>query len=109
MEVGQMTGAFNTETAQMAQAASKVDSVNSEVQSKLASLANAVEAVQAHWRGSAASTFQQLMIRWNEDAKKLSQALTAISEQIRTSGSTYQAQDEAARQGVAQAGSGLNL
>lgn len=104
-----MTGAFNTQTAQMAQAATKVDDVNNEVRGKLSNLASAVEAVQAHWQGSAAATFQSLMARWHEDAQKLSQALNEISEQIRSAGTAYSAQDEAAQQGVAQAGSGLNL
>jgi WXG100 family type VII secretion target len=104
-----VTGAFTTQTAQMQQAASKVDDVNTEVRSQLSSLQSQVEAVQAHWTGQAASTFQALMLRYNEDAQKLSQALTDISEQIRTSGQTYAAQDEAANDSVKTAGSGLNL
>jgi WXG100 family type VII secretion target len=104
-----VSGAFNTQTAQMAQAATKVDDVNSEVRAKLSTLSNAVEAVQAHWQGSAAASFQSLMVRWHEDAQKLSTALTQISEQIRSAGQAYAAQDEAAQQGVTQAGSGLNL
>ena len=104
-----MGSAFNTQTAQMAQAATKVDDVNSEVRAKLANLQSAVEAVQAHWQGSAASTFQALMVRYHEDATKLSQALTDISEQIRTSGTQYQSQDESGQQAVSQAGRSLNM
>ena len=65
-----MTGAFTTQTAQMQQAASKVDDVNNEVRSLLSSLQSQVESVQAHWTGQAASTFQALMVRYNEDAQK---------------------------------------
>jgi WXG100 family type VII secretion target len=104
-----VTGAFTTQTAQMQQAASKVDDVNNEVRSQLASLQSQVESVQAHWTGSAASTFQALMVRYHEDAQKLSQALTDISEQIRTSGQTYASQDQAAQDAVRSAGSGLNV
>jgi uncharacterized protein YukE len=88
-----VTGAFTTQTAQMQQAASKVDDVNNEVRSQLASLQSQVESVQAHWTGQAASTFQALM----------------ISEQIRTSGQTYASQDQAAQDSVRSAGSGLNV
>jgi WXG100 family type VII secretion target len=104
-----VTGAFTTQTAQMQQAASKVDDVNNEVRSLLSSLQSQVESVQAHWTGQAASTFQALMMRYNEDAQKLSQALTGISEQIRTSGQTYAAQDQSANDAVKSAGSGLNI
>jgi WXG100 family type VII secretion target len=104
-----MTGAFTTQTAQMQQAAAKVDDVNNQVRSQLNSLQSQVESVQAHWTGQAASTFQALMIRYHEDAQKLSQALTDIAEQIRTSGQTYAAQDHAAQEAVRSAGSGLNL
>ena len=40
---------------------------------------------------------------------KVPVALTDISEQIRTSGQTYAAQDQAAQDSVKSAGSGLNL
>ena len=104
-----MTGAFTTQTAQMQQAATKVDDVNGAVRSQLSSLQSQVESVQAHWTGQAASTFQGLMVRYNEDAQKWSQALTGISEQIRTSGQTYATQDESATDAVRSAGSGLNV
>lgn len=104
-----MTGAFTTQTAQMQQAAGKVDDVNSEVRARLSTLRSQVEAVQAYWLGQAASTFQALMMRYNEDAQRLSQALTDIAEQIRTSGQTYAAQDQAANDAVKSAGSGLNV
>src|ERR1700761_5450919 len=92
-----VTGAFTTQTAQMQQAAAKVDDVNNEVRSQLSSLQSQVEAVQAPWTGQAASTFQALMVRYQEDAQKLSQALTDIAEQIRTSGQAYASQDQAAQ------------
>jgi WXG100 family type VII secretion target len=93
----------------MQQAATKVEDVNSEVRAQLGNLQSQVEAVQAHWQGQAASTFQALMVRYHEDAQKLSQALTDIAEQIRSSGQTYLAQDEAANDAVRSAGSGLNV
>ncbi len=103
------SGAFNTEAATMAQAATRVNDVNSQVLSELRTLQGAVEGVQAHWSGQAASSFQQLMTRWNEDAGKLSQALQGISEQIAASGKAYTASDEANQQALRSSGSGLNM
>ena len=104
-----MSGAFTTQTDQMVQAATKVDDVNNEVRALLSSLQSQVEAVQSSWKGQAATTFQSLMMRFNEDTTKLSQALTDISEQIRSSGQGYAAQDQAAHDAVSSAGSSLNL
>jgi len=104
-----MTAAFTTQTAQMQRAAGKVDDVNSQVRSQLSNLQNQVEAVRAFWTGRSASTFQALMVRYNEDAEMLSRALADISEQIRLSGQAYAAGDQAAQEAVRSAGSGLNL
>lgn len=104
-----MTGAFNTQTQQMTQAASKVDDVNGQVRSMLSSLNSQVESIIPAWQGNAATAFQGLMQRYHADATKLSQALTDIAEQIRTSGQTYSAQDESASDAVRSAGSGLNV
>jgi WXG100 family type VII secretion target len=101
--------AFNTEAATMAQAATRVTDVNNQINTELRTLFGAVEGVQAHWSGPAAASFQQLMMRWQEDSAKLSQALNGISEQISASGKTYQASDEANQQAIRSSGSGLNL
>lgn len=108
-KVRKVIGAFTTQTVQMQQAASRVDDVNNEVRSLLNSLQIQVEAVQGHWIGQAASTFQALMIRYQEDARKLATALADISEQIRASGQAYATQDQTANDAVRSAGSGLNV
>jgi WXG100 family type VII secretion target len=103
-----MTG-FNTEAATMAQAAGRVSDVNSQITTELRTLFGSVEAVRSHWTGEAAATFQQLMVRWNDDSTKLNQALAVISEQIAVSGKAYSASDDANMQTITSAGSGLNL
>ncbi|WP_116115701.1 WXG100 family type VII secretion target [Austwickia chelonae] len=100
---------FQTQTDQMRSASAKVDEVNSAIQAQLSSLRGEIAGVSGHWKGSAATTFQQLMQRWDADAGKLSQALQGISEQIAASGRAYQAQEEASDQAVRSAGSGLNM
>jgi WXG100 family type VII secretion target len=104
-----MTGAFKTETTQMAQAAGRVDDVNAAVQSQLATLRSSVESVRASWRGQAAATFAALMARWNADAGALSHALGEIAAQLRAAGQGYAARDEAAQAAVRTAGAELRL
>lgn len=103
------SGAFNTETVQMQQAAGKVDEVNSQVRALLSSLQGQVEAVAAAWKGNAATTFSQIMARYADDSNKLSQALEGIAEQIRGSGTAYSASDQSGTDAVRAAGSSLNL
>lgn len=104
-----MSGAFNTETQQMAQAAAHVEDVNASVQQLLQSLQGQVDAVASSWAGSGHNTFQGVMAKYADDSRRLSQALLAIAEQIRESGTGYSSQDEAAQQSITSAGSGLNM
>lgn len=100
---------FQTQTDQMRSTAGRVDDVNNAIQSQLSSLRGEIAGVGSHWKGSASVTFQQLMQRWDADAKKLSDALQSISEQISASGRTYQAQEEDSAQKVREAGAPLNM
>ena len=103
------SGAFNTETEQMTKAATQVRDVNSTITSELSSLESAVEGVQAYWTGEGATSFQQLMTKWNEDSKKLNSALETIAEQIQTSSGTYSQQDQQSEQALSKIVSSLNM
>lgn len=103
------SGAFNTEAATMAQAATRVEDVKNQIDGELRTLFGAVEGVRSHWKGAAATSFQGLMERWRADSSKLSQALQNISQQINESGKSYTASDDAGTASLKSAGSGLNL
>ena len=89
-------------------ASGHVQDVNQRIQSLMSSLRGEVSTVGSHFHGSAASTFTQLMARFDDDAAKLNQALMGISEQLEASGKGYQSTDESASQALRGAGSGLN-
>ena len=84
-----MAGSFGTDPAVMAKAAQQVDQVSQEISQELRSLMSKLEPVAAGWKGSAASAFQQLMARWQEDAGKLTQALGGISEMLQSTNKNY--------------------
>lgn len=73
----------------------KVTGVNEDVQATIKQVADTVMGLQGAWAGSAATAFQNLMVRFNDDATKLNQALLAIAEQLGAAGGTYQAQEDA--------------
>ncbi|MCP2165808.1 WXG100 family type VII secretion target [Goodfellowiella coeruleoviolacea] len=78
----------------MLQAAKDIDNVNQETNGILTSLSGQLSSLEGAWVGSAATAFHQLMERFNDDARKLSEALQSISEQMQGSAQTYIQQEE---------------
>lgn len=83
----------------MQQAASHTEDVNNQIQSQLRTLMGRLDALAPAWTGASAASFQQLRMRWNENAEKLNAALVDIAQAIRQSGQQYGASDEAAQSG----------
>ena len=52
------------------------------------------------WQGQAAVAFNQLMVRFNENAEKLRAALNGIGEQISGASTTYATEDETQQQAM---------
>lgn len=104
-----MSGKFGTTTDTMNAAATHVETINTEVQTELSGLKNRLGAVEGAWVGQAKVAFDQLMLRWDEDARKLNEALLAIGENIRTNSTNYSTsqQDHVAQ--INNAGGSLNL
>lgn len=94
-----MAGQFGTQTETMRQAAQHVADVNQQIQGRLSSLRGQLAPLEGTWRGEASLAFQQLMVRWNDDATRINRSLQAIGEAVRASGADYRAteQDNAAR------------
>lgn len=100
---------FSTRTSQMTTTATHVEAVSREIGSLLSSLRAEVATAPTHFKGAAATTFQQLMGQYDLDAVRLREALTGIAEQIGAAGRTYASQDEAQSAALRTSGSGLNL
>jgi WXG100 family type VII secretion target len=77
-----MAGSFGTDAAVMQKAAQQVQQVSDEISAELRSLQGNLEPVASQWKGAAASAFQQLMVKWHDDANKLTQALQGIAEML---------------------------
>lgn len=78
----------------MEAASNHVRDVNSQIQSQLSSLMSKLEPLASQWKGASQVSFNQLQVRWNDNARKLNQALNDIAEALSTSKSTYQSSDE---------------
>jgi WXG100 family type VII secretion target len=99
---------FRVDQATLHTAANDVRSTRTEVDGQLKTLKGAVDELGAAWQGQAASGFQQLMVRWNDDATKLLQAMDNIADLLDKSGNTHQANDEQQNEMLNKFNSALN-
>ncbi|KQB87423.1 hypothetical protein Clow_00482 [Corynebacterium lowii] len=74
----------------MVATAGRVDDTNGQVQSELTRLQSVVDGVRGSWAGSAQVSFDNLMERWNTSARELREALTSISENIRSNARNFE-------------------
>lgn len=90
-------GHFKTSAAEMARVADRARTVNSGIQADLRRLEGVVSSLTHGWRGDAATAYQQLQHRWNEDAALLNRALAGIAERLDVSGRNYSTTDDQQR------------
>lgn len=93
-------GDFDTQLPTMQQAAAHVSVVNQQIQTQLSTLMHQLVPLTSAWKGQAATTFQQLMTQWHNDATTLNGVLQSISEGLAQSHQTYHAQEETVTQHV---------
>lgn len=103
-----MAGSFQTTTEEMQAASRHVLEVNDSVQGELSRLRNQLAPLAGAWQGSASMAFQQLMERWDTDARNLNEALRGIGEQIGGSAQTYAQRDEEEQQAMSNIANTLN-
>ncbi|QPK79590.1 WXG100 family type VII secretion target [Corynebacterium lizhenjunii] len=84
-----MSALFRTEADVMVSTAGRVDSTNNEVQGELTRLQGVVDTVRGSWAGSAQVSFDNLMQRYNTAAQQLREALTSISDNIRSNARNF--------------------
>ncbi len=85
-----MSNNFRTEADVMVSTANHVDQTSAEVQSELGRLRGVVDSVKGSWEGTAQLAFDQLMQRWDHNARELQSALESISENIRNNARSFQ-------------------
>jgi WXG100 family type VII secretion target len=85
---------YQTDIQTMGDASQKVYNVNQQVQSRLSQLRSQLEPLSGVWKGSAYSSFQSLMARWDQDAQQLNQALRAIGDGLKGNQQRYQQSEE---------------
>lgn len=86
-------GGYSGEIAEFTRIHQQVEEKNAEIHGELGRLRSNIEGTQAAWQGQAAAAFRNLMMRFDEEANNLNQALTGIGELLANAGSQYEAQE----------------
>jgi WXG100 family type VII secretion target len=92
--------AFKATTEDLDALGKHITEIDSQAQGILRQVRSAAETVGSTWTGQASAAFQQLMSRFDEDGRKVSQALQAIAEQITDTSKIYAQNEEEQRSAV---------
>lgn len=86
--------ALEVTAAELDALAKRIVDVDQSTQGTLRQVQNAVDQVKSSWKGDSSRAFDTLMLRFQEDAKKVSEALNTIAESIASSATVYATQEE---------------
>ena len=89
-----MAGGFTVTPEELDQLVTDIHNVDDSVQSQLSAVRNTVDTVASGWQGAAFTAFQTLINRFDEDARKLQEALRTIADGISGTSSTQKQTEE---------------
>ena len=100
---------FATEADVMRSAADRVDDTNSNVNREIDRVQQVAESTRSFWVGSAQRSFDELMLRYDDAQRRLSEALTDIALNIRDNAKNYENTDATNTDSLRQLSGGLAL
>jgi len=89
-----MAGGTEIDAQTLHAAANDCRSAQESVTGEAGKVRNAKETVAARWRGSASTTFQNVLDAWLNDSNKLLEALNGISDLLDKTGSQHTSNEE---------------
>lgn len=100
---------FATEADVMRAAADRTDDTNADVNREIDRIQQVAESTRSYWVGNAQRGFDELMTRYDDAQRRLSEALAAIAENIRDNAKNYESTDATNTDSLRQLASGLAL
>ena len=91
---------FTATPAELDALAKHIGDISDQIQAEARTVQGAADGVASGWSGNAATAFQSLMARMNEDVTKLDRALQAIQQQIASTADVYARNEEEQEQSV---------
>jgi len=98
---------LSTGSQELLTAGQDIVNTGDQIDGILKSLNNIIDSIGAQWQGSAHDAFMVLNSRFDEDAKKLNQALKEIAEQMTGGANLYIQQQEEQAQAMSSVASRL--
>lgn len=89
-----MAQGYTGTVADFTTAHQRVVSVKEQIEGDLKGLYGQLTSLESAWKGLAKSAFDQLMVRFTEDEKKLNTALEGIADQLKAAGSQYEESEQ---------------
>ncbi|WP_371497099.1 WXG100 family type VII secretion target [Kitasatospora sp. NBC_00374] len=89
-----MAGQFKTTAEEMSAFANRIGEVNAQVQGEIGRLNSLVDSIAQGWQGAAATAYQQMQSRFNEDANALNKVLDEIKQAIEATTKAYAATEQ---------------
>ncbi|MEV4559709.1 WXG100 family type VII secretion target [Kitasatospora sp. NPDC049285] len=89
-----MAGQFKTTAEEMTAFANRIGEVNAQVQGEISRLNNLVSEISGSWKGAAATAYQQMQTRVNDDASALNKVLDEIRQAIEATTKLYSMTEE---------------
>ncbi|MEH0146587.1 WXG100 family type VII secretion target [Corynebacterium sp. Q4381] len=84
---------FKTEADVMRSTADRADAVNADVNREIDRIQEVAQSVRSSWEGRAQQSFDQLMVRYDDAQRRLTEALSDISGNIRDNAKHYENTD----------------
>ncbi len=92
-----MAQQFTTTEEEMRAFATRIDTVNGQVQGEITRLQGVVDNITSGWKGQAANAYNQLQNQVNADASKLNEILRSIKDAIDVTSKNYSQSDDEQR------------
>lgn len=84
-----------------------VESTKSDIDNHTTRLRNDLDTVRSSWQGDAATQFQSLMAQWDENVRKVNQALQDLADNLRATDSSMGHNESETKNSFSQLLSGL--
>ena len=91
---------FATEAEVMRAAADRTDDTNADVNREIDRIQDVAQSVRGSWEGRAQQSFDELMLRYNDAQRRLTEALASISGNIRDNAKHYENTDVTTTEGL---------
>jgi len=89
-----MAGEMSKQDQALVRGAQMVQAARGDLDQQLSALRGKLAGIGSQWVGAGSTSFQQLMARWDEDARRITSALNEFEANLQVSEQEYNAADQ---------------